>query len=758
MIGPCRVYRCRLAAACVLAAGFFPLGALAGTAISLGPAPIRTGRYVGRVSAIACSPTLQQKYYVAGADGGVWLSTSAGSTWTPLTDDMPTQAIGALELDPTNEEIIYAGTGEANYANHSRYGLGLYKSIDGGATWTHLAESTFAGRCFSRIVINPQNPQILYAAVTRAGGFPEMAGAKGHPLATGPVGVFRSDDGGTSWQHLTNGLPNLSATDLAMDPSDPNTLYAGIGRIFGDIDNGIYKTTDGGVSWTRLTNGLPADWNQIGRTALAVAPAMPARIYALIANASNATGGGAGTQGTYRSDDGGATWTQLPLNAIQASYGWYLAVVTVHPTDPDIVVMGGLTLHRSTNAGATWDIITPPHVDIHALEWDAGGRLMCGDDGGVHRSSTIGDQWRTRNEDLGIIQFYPGLSTHPSDDMVIFGGAQDNGSNRRDAATQEWTQVFGGDGGWTQLDQVDPQRVFVEFQGTGNLYRSTTDGIGFTLSSSGISGSDRNCFLPPYLIDPADHDRMLYATHRVYQSTNGGSAWTPISADVTNGGSAAIRALAQSPADPSIVYAATNDGNIAVSDDGGFTFNTVLTGLPDWPRVTREMCVDPNDARTMYLATASFGQTQIRRTRDAGQTWEALDQNLPDIPVNVIAVDSRPTTPVIYAGTDAGVMWSIDDGGNWYLFGDGMPNATVVDLRLEPRRRRLLVGTMGRGAWAIDAGLPGDLNFDGEVDLTDLAILLSDFDCIDNGCTGDANGDGVTDLEDLAVVLANFGH
>ncbi|MFH1746975.1 MAG: hypothetical protein ABIG44_08015, partial [Planctomycetota bacterium] len=198
--------------------------------VELGPAPIVNGHHTGRVSAIACSPTDPDLYFVSGADGGVWRTTDGGTSWTPFTQHLPTTAIGALAIDPTNAAIVYAGTGEANYANHSRFGQGVYKSTDGGDTWEVLASDVFAGRCFSKLIIDPTNPLRLYASITRAGGFPELAAAKGHPNATGPLGVFRSEDGGVSWAHLTNGLPALSATDLSMDVNTPTTLFAGIGR------------------------------------------------------------------------------------------------------------------------------------------------------------------------------------------------------------------------------------------------------------------------------------------------------------------------------------------------------------------------------------------------------------------------------------------------------------------------------------------------------------------------------------------------
>ncbi len=724
----------------------------------LGPAP--TGNedmYVGRVSALACSLTDPSLYYAAGADGGVWRTTDGGVSWTPLTDHMPTTSIGALAIDPTDENVIYVGTGEANYANHSRYGLGLYKSTDGGDTWVQLAEDTFAGRCFSKIVVNPLDPLILYASITRAGGFPELAAAKGHPGATGPLGVFRSDDGGVTWVHLINGLPNLSATDLTMYPGDPNILYAGIGRIFGDPDNGIYKTTDGGAGWTKLTgNGLPT--TIVGRISVAVAPSDPTRVYTLITKPADASGGGAYVKGAYRSDDAGANWVSLPVGSmLQASYGWYLSVITVSPDDPDIVMMGGLTLRRSRQAGNTWATVTPPHVDMHALAWDAAGRTLCGNDGGVHRTDDLGITWTALNDGLGVIQFYAGLSTHPTNEHVILGGTQDNGSNLRDEDSIVWRQVFGGDGGWTQIDQAAPNRMFVEYQGTRNVYRSTDGGNSFSYCGNGIDGNDRNCFLPPYLIDQTDPDRMLYGTQRVYESLDGGSYWSAISDDLSDG-DGAIRTLVIAPSDSNVVYAATNDGNVLVSFDGGTNFELIADDVPGWPRVTREIFVDPSDPLTMYLAVAYFDQTQIRRTRDAGQSWEALDATLPDIPVNTVAVDTRGLRPVIYAGTDAGVYQSVDDGDSWHFFGEGLPNAAVIDLRLEIERDRLIVFTQGRGAWSIPVAepIPGDLDGDGDVDLSDLATLLSGYGCTGGCCIGDIDGDGDTDLEDLSLLLASY--
>jgi len=662
----------------------------------LGPAPL-AGTYTGRISAVACSPTDPDRYFVAGADGGVWRTTNGGTTWQPLTDQMPT-AIGALALDPADENTIYAGTGEANYANHSRYGLGLLKSIDGGDTWTQLAEVTFAGRCFSRITIDPSNTQVLYASIGRAGGFPELAAAKGHPGATGNVGVFKSVDGGVSWIQLAGGLPNVEATDLALDPSNPSVVYAAIGRVFGSSQNGIWKSTDAGASWVKLAGGLPSS-GSIGRVSVAVAPSQPSRLYALIAGPATSTGGGASTQGAYRSDNSGATWTSLPVGSIQATYGWYLSVVSVAPTNANTVFFGGLDFVRSTTSGASFTNVTPPHVDMHAAAWDASGRLVVGDDGGVHRSSNNGTSWSSLNAGLGTVQFYAGLSSHPTNAFIHYGGTQDNGTNRRSTNSRDWTQILGGDGGWTQVDPIAPNRIFGEYQGAGNLFRSTDGGNNLNFAGSGIDSGDRNCFLPPYLIDGSSPSRMFYATHRIYRSLDGGSSWNAWSGDLTFG-AGAIRSLALAPSNPNVLYAATNDGKVLVSTNGGSIFQTVLTNVPGWPRTTREIFVDPGNSMRAYLAVAAFGVAQIRRTSDGGQNWTDLDQALPDVPVNVVAVQAS-LTERIFAGTDDGLWYSPDGGQTWTRYGVGLPRAPVIDILLEPARHRIGVATQGRGAWEV---------------------------------------------------------
>lgn len=719
----------------------------------LGPSPLTAySGAVGRISAVAASSTDPNLYFATGADGGVWRTTNGGASWIALTDHLPTSSMGAIAIAPSDQSRLYAGTGEANFANHSRYGLGIYRSDDGGDSWTHLAPDVFAGRCISRLVISSTDPNVLYAGVTAAGGFPPLAGAKGHPDANGPLGVFRSVDGGVSWTHLTNGLPALDATELVIHPSNPNVLYAGIGHIFGHIENGIYRSIDGGGTWTKLANGLPT--SNLGRAGLAISRSDPLRVYCMFARPADATGGSSTVLGGWRSNDGGDTWasmTGFPVGG--PTYGWYFARLHVNPANPNELYFGSLGVHRSINGGTSFTTSTAPHPDVHAFDTDAAGRLLVGDDGGVHRTTFVGS-YETLNNGLGTCQFYAGLSTHPTNPAVLLGGLQDNGCVIKPSdSSLTWTHVTSGDGGWTQISPHNPSVMFTESQGTGALYRSTNGGASFSGVGSGLSG--RNCFLPPFVLDPFVPNRVLYATERLWVSTNNGSTFSTLSADVTASSTAAIRALALSPVNTSIVYVATNNGRVLASSDGGATFSLRLTGVDGWPRVTRELVPDAYDAETVYLAGATFGVDQIRRSTDTGITWQVLDGDLPDVPVNVVGVDRRGDAGSLFAGADDGVYRSTDDGQTWHRYGVGLPRAPVIDLRVEATRNRIVIATQGRGAWTVPIACPADYSSDGQIDVLDFLSFLDHFG---NGrANSDFNADTTLDVLDFLDFLDAFG-
>jgi photosystem II stability/assembly factor-like uncharacterized protein len=675
----------------------------------LGPAPIGGTSCTGRVSAIALSSKDAGLYYLAGADGGVWRSRDGGRTWTPLTDHLPTTSIGALALDPSDERIVYAGSGEANFANHSRYGLGIYKSTDGGDSWEVLGAATFGGRCIAKILIDPQNTRLLYAAVTTAGGLPaykfDIAGAKGHPLRNGPLGVFKSDDGGRTWTHLGGGLPgNLCVTDLVLNPRDPRVLYAAVGHVFGDANNGIYRTADAGASWTKLGGGLPS--SRFGRVALGMAPSDPNKLYASFIQASNATGDAAITLSVCRTDDGGGSWTAYDPGSIHATYGYYLNVLAVSPLDANTVLTGGVSLWKSTNGGSAWtDVGQGIHVDHHALAWDAAGRLLDGNDGGIFRSDNLGVSWTPLNDGLGLIQFYAGLSLDPFQPNILYAGCQDNGTLKRlGPGKADWDAVLGGDGGYTAVQGTMPQDVLAEYQGTGNLFRSTDGGKRFTRSSAGIASGDNNCFLPPLEFVPRTAYLLFYATQRLYASLNGGRLWFPWSPDLTSEPGAAVRGMAIAPSHPESIYVATNDGRVLATHDYGKTWFLSLTNVPGWPRIQRPFAVHPGNHLEAYLAVSSFGADQALKTTDGGMSWESIDGDLPDIPANTVLIDEKKSPAWLFLGTDLGVYYSRDDGGHWEKFGTGLPNCGVIDIRFDPLNQTLLVATQGRGMWEIAYG------------------------------------------------------
>jgi hypothetical protein len=657
-----------------------------------GPAPLGNNNS-GRINAIVIDPANSDTVYVGSSSGGVWKRQD--NIWTPLTDNVPAMSIGALAMDPTNSSVLYAGSGDSQACSSCYYGVGIYKTTDGGQNWTILGGNTFGGRTFTKIVVSPSNPQVVLASVMRAGGRNFVAG-RGHPGMNGPVGVFRSQDGGATFTQLLSGLPNAQATDVVMTPGDPNTLYAAIGDPFVATDNGVFKSTNGGDSWTKLAGGLPAS---MGRTVLAVAPSRAQRVYAFIANPGGPNRDQATTLGLFKSDDAGATFTQYNPGSISSTQGWYDHAMAVHPTSPDTVIIGGLNAVRTTNGGTSFTTVTPPHVDQHCYAFAADGTLYAGDDGGIQRSTNNGSAWTSINGGLGVMQIYSGTSLHPTDQSFVLAGFQDNGSNLRSGST--WRNVYGADGGYTGLHPSQPSVMFIEWQDPGNLYRSTNSGTSFSKVGTGISTTDRVAFLATYEINPTNPQEMLYATQRVWRSTNQGTSFTAISADVTTGGTEKIRAIQIARSNPQTVYIATSDGRIQVSLDGGATFTPKLTGLPLVYLLSREIDIAAWDDRVAVIGVSAFGTDQVRITRDRGDTWKTIDGNLPDIPVNTTEITQIEGVEMILIGTDQGVFYTCNEGQTWQRLGTGIPNVVVTDIRHDATFSRVVATTFGRGMWTI---------------------------------------------------------
>ncbi len=642
----------------------------------------RTGaNYIsGRTNAIAPHPTDPNIIYIGAAGGGVWKTTTGGSAWQALTDNLTSTACGTVTVDPNNPNTIYFGTGELNFSLDSYYGDGIYKSLDGGLSWTKTA-TTAIGNRFSQIAIDPTNSNVVYAA--------------------GSNGVFKSANAGTSWSSTPSGS---NANCVLVDPNNTQTLYTTTG---GYGPNAIKRSTDGGLSWSTLTNGLPAAGTS--RTQLAMAPSNTSVLYASITN-----GSGYGLLGLYRTTDAGATWTlQNSTTNYLGGQGWYDNAVTVHPTNPNFVVVGGLDIYTSSNAGVTltkrtsWSTAASSnmsHADIHALVYD-GPVLYCGSDGGMYKSTNDGVSWTDLNATLSTLQ-YQSADYDPTNPMKLYGGSQDNDLETTTDGGLTWIQRTTGDGGYSIVDPVNTNFVYGQYV-NGSLKRSSNSGVNFAEIKPG--GSTGGLFYNPYEMAPGDHNTIVYGQADLWKTTSAQSAtsssgWTQIASTATIGGS--ISAIGISYADVNKVYVGTSGGKIMVTTNNGASWTTTIA----YPYVS-DFAVDPADDNTCYATFTGFtSTTHVSKTTNGGGTWFGITNNLPNIPVNTIVI--VPTSPrSLYVGTDLGVYQSTNDGASWSSFNSGFPTVAVFDLKYKDGPQILLAATHGRGCWIFDlsTGLPVQL-------------------------------------------------
>jgi photosystem II stability/assembly factor-like uncharacterized protein len=575
---------------------------------SLGPQPVNTPYtdpvVSGRVTALAINPTDESTIYLAGAQGGVWQTTNAGKKWKSLTDDQPSLAIGSLVLDPANPTTIYAGTGEENFSGDSYYGAGILKSTDGGTTWTQYC-SVFCGPVggdgyygggarIGGIAIDPANNQTLLAAVALLNA----------------DGIYRSTDGGQTWTQVLSGNPG---TAVIFDPTG-GFAYAALGNSFSGGTEGVYVSTDGGQTWN-TDNGAGAHslaLTNAGRIVMAMAPSSPKTLYAGIANVNDGS-----LVGMYKTTNGGSTWSALTSTpdycTPQCSYD---NVIAVSPVNPKIIFAGGafgVTLVRSLDGGKMWSVLQSAqddgflHADTHALAFTTDGKkLFLGNDGGAYSTSqvTAADPVFTAlNTTLSITQFYPGLSVNSGATFAI-GGTQDNGTEIY-SGVPAWNQVTCGDGGYTAIDLAAPSTLYATCQEIF-IQKSTTGGgsSSWQLVVNGIDEADRVDFIPPLVMDPAQPKTLYFGTYRVYQTTNGAGKWTAISPDLTNGPSfwGVVTSIAVAPTSSNTVYAGTGDSNVQVTTNAnagtGATWTNV-TGTGRLPlRVISQVAVDPTVSTT----------------------------------------------------------------------------------------------------------------------------------------------------------------
>lgn len=662
----------------------------------------------GRISDIEYNPHNSTIVYAGAATGGVFKSVDGGYSWEPVFDDQASLTIGDIALDPINPDIIYVGTGEANGGHNNFPGGGMYKSSDGGQTWRLLGFQRTAS--IGRIVVDPHYPQRVFAAVVGSyfGPDPER-------------GVYFSPDGGLNWKKSLFVSDSTGAIDLIINPQNPQMMLAAMwervrgphtSHLYGPT-SGIYRTIDGGLSWTKLgaMNGLPEGDPLIGRIGLALCHAHPYTVYALFTD-------GYTYKAFYRSDDGGLNWRQVdPWNQVAggvSSFSWYFGNIRVHPTDPDKVFALDVAFMKSNDGGQNWPIIygygSPYpnlHVDQHALAFHPLNPeiMLVGNDGGINITYNGGQSWEKVGQ-LPITQFYE-MTMDFTNPERLYGGTQDNGTLRTmTGQLDDWEEIYGGDGFFVLVDPTDPNIIYAEYQ-WGGLGKSTNGGIFFRGATSGINSREPTNWSTPVIMDPNHSNILYYGTDRVYRTVNGADYWQPVSADLTkqleNSRLGTVTAIAVAPADSAVIYAGTDDGNVWVTQNWGQDWVNVTNGLPfRW--VTR-LAVDPADAAIAYATFSGMKwkspQSHVFRTQNSGETWVDISSNLPDAPVNTIAVD--PLYPNnLYLGSDVGCFFSVNAGQSWDILGTGLPVVPVYSMVVHPTLRRLAIGTYGRSMYTID--------------------------------------------------------
>jgi photosystem II stability/assembly factor-like uncharacterized protein len=695
----------------------------------LGPAPLSFTYpakeiFTGRIVGIAPSPTDANNIYVAAASGGVWETTDGGGTWAPLTDNQATLSMGAIALAPSDANVIYAGTGEANNTG-SYYGRGILVSTDGGATWTLTGADVFDRLAIAQIAVDPNDANTAYAAVN------DFAD-NGRPFAGG-AGIYRTDDGGQTWTNTTAAIDQYDPySAVVIDPNDHQTVYAAIGDYAGDPygtgGNGIYKSTDGGTSWVKLGGGLPTKASTIGRITLALAPSDSQVLYASISGTGQT---GSSTFGSLfkimRSDDSGSTWTDLTRTDTpnyMSNQGDFDTTLIVDPNDSSIVYAGGAAgpafgeppaLIRSTDGGVHWsdldltDGSVTPHADHHAMAFNANGKLLDGDDGGIFRLDTARPaRWSDLNGNLNTIQF-EGIGLHPTDANVAVGGSQDNGTALY-TGDALWTQTDGGDGGWAKFSPTDGNRVYHQAPsdsvGSGFFRRSDDGGSTWVSKTSHlVDDRDKQNFYAPFVVDPGNGDRVLYGTNRVWETTDGGDSWAPIS-PVLGGDTTYVDAIGVAASDVNTVYASfggqfANSSKLYATTDGGETW--VRHDLPAGSGRVADLEVDPTDPQVAYAVVSRFtdGGKYVFRTADDGATWTDITGNLPNIPTWTLQLAKTDAGDVLYVGNDDGVYTSTDLGTTWARLGEKLPHVQVLQLELNPALGLLGAATHGRGMWEL---------------------------------------------------------
>ena len=678
----------------------------------------------GRVTAVAGVPGQPLAYYMGATGGGVWKTDDAGLTWHAITDGyVKTGSVGAIAVAPSDPNVVYVGMGEADIRSNFSHGDGVYRSVDAGKTWQHVGLD--ATRQIGRISIDPRDPNVAFVA------------ALGNPF--GPSrerGLFRTRDGGATWQNVLFVDDKTGAADVVIDPVNPRIVYAAFWPVYrrpwqiysGGNGSGPYKSTDGGTTWTELHGGLPTGMK--GRIGLAVSPSRHDRVWAIVEAADG---------GVFRSDDAGANWQRTNSDSSVRERPWYYSHIIADPKDADTVYVPTLEINRSIDGGRTFEMVRAAHSDNHAL-WiapDDPQRMINGNDGGAAISFNGGRTWTSElNQPTG--QFYH-VITDDRFPYRVYGAQQDNSTVSIASRTggagidrTDWYPVGGGESGYIAPDPRDPDIVYA-----GSYYNLLTrydHRLGESRNISvwpetpgGRPASDvkyRFQWTAPIVISPLDPGTLYTAANVMFKSTDGGQSFRAISPDLTrndrtkqgyNGGPltgdnssadyyCTIFAVAPSRLEKDTIWTGSDDGLVYVTRDGGAHWKNVTPKqMPEWSRVNI-IEPSPHAAGTAYVAAPRYQSDDFKpyiyKTIDYGETWTVLGHGIPDMAFVRVVREDPARKGLLYAGTELGMYVSFDDGANWTSLQLNLPIVPVTDLTVHTSD--LVASTQGRAFWILD--------------------------------------------------------
>ncbi len=650
------------------------------------------GNVAGRVNTLAIHPQNEDIVLAGFSAGGIFKTTDGGLTWRPVADDHPELAIGHIVYHPHNPNIVYAGTGDPNIPAYVFNGHGIYRSLDGGETWHYLGLGDEG--IVSKIQINPLHPNIMYAAVM------------GNPyVRTDKRGVYKSTDGGLTWTRVLFVSNQAGASDLVINPQQPDILYASFWdrirsnqeSIIDGLHARVYKTTDGGQTWTQLTGGLPTGRN--GRTGLAMSEQNPNKLYVVYIDTLATTGS------LYKTTDGGLSWTPIDVSAIETAagdFGWYFGKIRLHPQNDEEVYFLGIIAWRKPANSTQWLIASGTHADIHDLKFTPSGRRYIACDGGVYRLDPGQSQWR-KSLNLPTTQFYR-TSYNPHQPHLYYGGAQDNGIQRGNGQSyNSWQSVFPADGFRCAFHALDSLTFWVETQ-NGEIHKTTDGGQTWQHTPPCLGTPDRCNWDMPYFRSRHSVERLYAGTYRVYFS-EGGTGWGVISGDLTRGviygpRFHTISCLDESPLLAEKLLAGTSDGLVWRRTPSG-TWMNISAGLPH--RYVTSVVGSPSVAHRIFVTHSGFRDNEriphVHRSDDDGATWVDISGDLPNLPVNDILVLPNHADSILFVATDAGVYYTKNGGASWQRLGAALPFVPVFDLELNPVRQQLLAASYARGLW-----------------------------------------------------------